>query len=329
MGRPYQLLLEAAEPHLVGGQDRAVVMFEDLQWADAESLALFGRLATTAGLPVLLIGSYRPGRAGPSSGRAAGVRAGVRNPRRPQAVAAGLVARARRGAGRLARRAGRGGEPARGRAGPVGCRAVGAGAQRLVPRPACERARGAGPDRRTRAAGPPLLAGRAPGPLPPRPLMAVAPGRGPARGGGRVRAGARRLRGRAGRPGPAPLVADAQLGLARCRLALGDAETARSHAQAAVDRLARWPGWRKAEAETLLRRLGGGPAVDGPQVLTPREREVAVLVAEGLSNGEIGRRLFVSAKTASVHVSNILGKLGMSSRAEIAAWAVRQGLRPV
>jgi len=132
-----------------------------------------------------------------------------------------------------------------------------------------------------------------------------------------------------GRHRPAPLVADAQLGLARCRLALGDAETARSHAQAAVDRLARWPGWRKAEAETLLRRLGGGPAVDGPQVLTPREREVAVLVAEGLSNGEIGRCLFVSAKTASVHVSNILGKLGMSSRAEIAAWAVRQGLRPV
>jgi DNA-binding NarL/FixJ family response regulator len=60
--------------------------------------------------------------------------------------------------------------------------------------------------------------------------------------------------------------------------------------------------------------------------LTPREGEVAALVAEGLSNGEIARRLYISTKTASVHVSNILAKLGMSSRAQVAAWATRQGL---
>jgi DNA-binding NarL/FixJ family response regulator len=48
-------------------------------------------------------------------------------------------------------------------------------------------------------------------------------------------------------------------------------------------------------------------------------------VAEGLSNGEIGRRLYISTKTASVHVSNMLSKLGLSNRAEIAAWVVRQG----
>jgi DNA-binding NarL/FixJ family response regulator len=53
---------------------------------------------------------------------------------------------------------------------------------------------------------------------------------------------------------------------------------------------------------------------------------VAALLAEGLSNGEIARRRFISAKTASVHVSNILAKLGMASRAEVAAWAVRSGL---
>ena len=53
---------------------------------------------------------------------------------------------------------------------------------------------------------------------------------------------------------------------------------------------------------------------------------MAALVAEGLSNGEVARRLFISSKTASVHVSNILAKLGMASRAEVAAWAVRVGL---
>jgi DNA-binding CsgD family transcriptional regulator len=94
-------------------------------------------------------------------------------------------------------------------------------------------------------------------------------------------------------------------------------------AEKALGLLERWPGWRRAEAETLLRRLGGGAAGERTardEVLTPREAEVAALVAEGLSNGEIGRRLYISPKTASVHVSNILAKLGMSSRAEIAAW---------
>ena len=52
------------------------------------------------------------------------------------------------------------------------------------------------------------------------------------------------------------------------------------------------------------------------------------LLAEGLSNGEIARRLYISTKTASVHVSNILAKLDMTSRTEVAAWAVRSGLVP-
>jgi DNA-binding NarL/FixJ family response regulator len=43
----------------------------------------------------------------------------------------------------------------------------------------------------------------------------------------------------------------------------------------------------------------------------------------------VARRLYISTKTASVHVSNILGKLGMASRAEVAAWAVRAGVAPV
>jgi DNA-binding NarL/FixJ family response regulator len=53
---------------------------------------------------------------------------------------------------------------------------------------------------------------------------------------------------------------------------------------------------------------------------------VAALLAEGLSNGEVARRLYITTKTASVHVSNILAKLSMTSRAEIAAYSVRSGL---
>ena len=70
------------------------------------------------------------------------------------------------------------------------------------------------------------------------------------------------------------------------------------------------------------------PAPADPSPLTPREREVAALVAEGCSNGEIARRLYISTKTASVHVSNILAKLDMTSRTEVATWAVRGGLVP-
>ena len=73
--------------------------------------------------------------------------------------------------------------------------------------------------------------------------------------------------------------------------------------------------------------LGGGvPAADGP--LTAREAEVLRLVADGLTNRAIGERLFISEKTASVHVSNILGKLGASGRAEAVAIAGRRGLLP-
>ena len=60
--------------------------------------------------------------------------------------------------------------------------------------------------------------------------------------------------------------------------------------------------------------------------LTARETEVLRLVADGRSNGEIGAALFISTKTASVHVSNILAKLEVASRGEAAAMAHREGL---
>lgn len=61
-------------------------------------------------------------------------------------------------------------------------------------------------------------------------------------------------------------------------------------------------------------------------VLTEREEEVLVLVAQGLSNRQIGERLYISTKTVSVHVSNLLAKLGVSGRAEAVAVAHRRGL---
>lgn len=61
--------------------------------------------------------------------------------------------------------------------------------------------------------------------------------------------------------------------------------------------------------------------------LTSRERQVAVLVAAGKSNRAIADELVVSERTVESHVTNILGKLGFSSRAQIAAWVVEQGLQ--
>jgi DNA-binding CsgD family transcriptional regulator len=71
----------------------------------------------------------------------------------------------------------------------------------------------------------------------------------------------------------------------------------------------------------------GGAAARSPLAgLTDRETEVLRLLAAGLSNREIGAELFIAAKTASVHVSNILAKLGAASRTEAAAIAHAQGV---
>ena len=89
-------------------------------------------------------------------------------------------------------------------------------------------------------------------------------------------------------------------------------------------------------ARAVAARLGAAPLLDelgtGPRRgaegggLTPREREILALVAAGRSNAEIGTQLFISAKTVSVHVSNVMAKLGASSRTEAAALARRAGL---
>ncbi len=123
--------------------------------------------------------------------------------------------------------------------------------------------------------------------------------------------------------------------LARTRLALagilrasGDLAGARE-----VGDVAREAAHRLGAQPVLdeLRSIGGTAVADPPrepgqESLTPREREILALVAQGRSNGEIAKLLFISAKTVSVHVSNILGKLDAAGRTEAAAIARRRGL---
>jgi len=79
--------------------------------------------------------------------------------------------------------------------------------------------------------------------------------------------------------------------------------------------------------EPVARRGRNEAAAPGDELgLTPREKEVLALVAEGRTNRQIADALFISEKTASVHVSNILAKLGVANRAEAAATVHRLGL---
>jgi DNA-binding NarL/FixJ family response regulator len=75
-----------------------------------------------------------------------------------------------------------------------------------------------------------------------------------------------------------------------------------------------------------LRTPGGSGAVTEDTVLTPRERDVLALVAQGLPNRAIGDALGITERTARTHVSNILAKLGLTSRTQAALYAVEQGL---
>ncbi|MBD0422829.1 AAA family ATPase [Streptomyces sp. TRM S81-3] len=124
---------------------------------------------------------------------------------------------------------------------------------------------------------------------------------------------------------------------ARCRLRLAEALLAADRREEAAveadatrreaDRLGAAPLRERLDdlvrRGRLTREAAGG---DRGPVLTAREREVLRLLALGRSNRQIGEELFISVKTASVHVSNILAKLGAASRTEAVAVAYRQGL---
>jgi DNA-binding CsgD family transcriptional regulator/tetratricopeptide (TPR) repeat protein len=122
---------------------------------------------------------------------------------------------------------------------------------------------------------------------------------------------------------------------ARCRWRLaaalvmaGDRSAAAAEAAtagAAAARMKAVPLQRAIAATVSQARLAGATSA-ADAVLTGREREVLALVAEGLTNREVGRRLFISEKTASVHLSNLMAKLNVSSRTEAVTVAQRRGL---
>jgi DNA-binding CsgD family transcriptional regulator len=122
---------------------------------------------------------------------------------------------------------------------------------------------------------------------------------------------------------------------AEAALTAGDAPTAQAELTTAWETTQRLGAAPLAGAvERLGRRaridlgapLAAAAVADGGPPLTPRESEVLALVAEGRTNRQIGEVLFISEKTASVHVSRLLAKLGASNRAEAAAAARRLGL---
>ncbi|MGR6915328.1 ATP-binding protein [[Actinomadura] parvosata] len=115
------------------------------------------------------------------------------------------------------------------------------------------------------------------------------------------------------------------LGQALVRAAEQDPAHARERLREAVaiaGDLGSEPLRRAAEAAAATLRVSLGDEL----VLSAREREVLGLVAEGLSNRQIAERLFISARTSGVHVSNIMAKLGAGSRVEAVAVARRTGL---
>ena len=86
------------------------------------------------------------------------------------------------------------------------------------------------------------------------------------------------------------------------------------------------PRHRPAIEERVIASLRKGPA--DTYGLSPREREVLNILAEGRTDRDIAARLFISERTVHVHVRRILSKLGVSSRTEAAGVAIRQGLVP-
>jgi len=83
-----------------------------------------------------------------------------------------------------------------------------------------------------------------------------------------------------------------------------------------------------AVAESLVSATPSTPDITHAQILSPREREVAILVASGMTNRQIAEQLGMAGRTVDTHVRNLLRKLTLSSRTDVAAWAAKHGLTP-
>ena len=119
--------------------------------------------------------------------------------------------------------------------------------------------------------------------------------------------------------GAYPYVAQGRMGLARALRQLGNPAGAAeiAHAAAAGARRLDMPGLLR-EAENFLRETAAAERAKDP--LTPREREVASLVALALSNRDIATRLVLSERTVESHVRSILAKTGRTSRTDLVRW---------
>jgi non-specific serine/threonine protein kinase len=96
--------------------------------------------------------------------------------------------------------------------------------------------------------------------------------------------------------------------------------------------VAAWHAGRALRPQQAVEAALGGDGLPGKTEgaeesgLTPREREVAALVAQGMTNRQIGAALFITEGTARLHVKHILQKLGFNTRAQVAVWTVEQGM---
>jgi DNA-binding NarL/FixJ family response regulator len=124
-----------------------------------------------------------------------------------------------------------------------------------------------------------------------------------------------------------PEASIARRGLERARQTLGEDLFATAREQG----LRMSPRRIEVELARLMEPPGVAPAATQAQaaavkVLSPREREVLVLLADGMTNQEIADALFISLRTAAHHVANVLAKLGVGSRTAAVAWSIRHGL---
>jgi DNA-binding NarL/FixJ family response regulator len=76
----------------------------------------------------------------------------------------------------------------------------------------------------------------------------------------------------------------------------------------------------------MMAPVSAAPVRTKKQPLSAREREVAVLIANGLTNRQIAARLVIAVRTADNHVQHIFDKLGVFSRAQVAAWVAMEGM---
>jgi DNA-binding NarL/FixJ family response regulator len=132
---------------------------------------------------------------------------------------------------------------------------------------------------------------------------------------------------RVGAPAEQAMAQLAHARIRRARAGRGDRERALSLAEQAA-RTARRLGMAPTltDATALVHELTGA-SPDAVRSLTSREREVALLLADGLANRAIAERLAVSERTVETHVRNLLTKLGLTNRTQVAAWTLRAGLR--